>query len=148
MARALSKRKQLHQQNSRAVVTGSQPASKSFREINPGRRSLLGAEMLCAGVVFLVALIVYTWTLAPTVTLVDSGELIVAAYGLGVAHPPGFPLWVMVAQLASLLPVGNVAVRINFSSALFAALAAAMHTLVVAELAITASYLATGKGTK
>jgi hypothetical protein len=37
---------------------------------------------------------------APTVTLTDSGELIVAAYGLGVAHPPGFPLWVMLAHLA------------------------------------------------
>ena len=57
----------------------------------------------------MVALVVYSWTLAPTVTLTDSGELIVAAYGLGVAHPPGFPLWVMLAHLASLVPVGSVA---------------------------------------
>lgn len=88
---------------------------------------------------FLAALVVYSWTLAPTVTLTDSGELILAAYGLGVAHPPGTPLWVMVAHLASLVPVGNVAVRINFSSAVFAALACAMLTLVVAELLVTAS---------
>jgi len=81
-------------------------------------------------------------TLAPTVTLVDSGELIVAARGLGVAHPPGFPLWLMLAHLASLAPFGKVAARINFSSALFAALACAMLTLVVAELLITASFLA------
>ena len=47
----------------------------------------------------------------------------------------------MLAHLASLVPLGNVAVRINFSSALFAALASAMLTLVVAELIITASYL-------
>jgi hypothetical protein len=97
------------------------------------------AELLCAGAVFVVALLLYTWTLAPTVTLVDSGELILAAWGTGVAHPPGFPLWVMLAHLASLLPFGNVAVRINFSSALFAALACAALTLVVAELTITAS---------
>src|SRR4030095_13272266 len=83
-----------------------------------------------------------SWTLAPTVTLTDSGELIVAADGLGVAHPPGFPLWVMLAHLASLVPVGNVAVRINFSSAVFAALACAMLTLVVAELLITGSCFA------
>ena len=57
--------------------------------------------------------------------------------GMGVAHPPGFPLWVMLAHLASLLPFGNIAARINFSSALFAALACAMLTLVVAELLIT-----------
>jgi Protein O-mannosyl-transferase TMEM260-like len=100
------------------------------------------AELVCAGVVFLVALVVYSWTLAPAVTLTDSGELIVAAYGLGVAHPPGFPLWVMLAHLASLVPVGSVAVRINFSSVVFAALACAMLTLVVAELLVTASCFA------
>src|SRR6266513_4299856 len=99
------------------------------------------AELFCAGTVFFAALILYSWTLAPTVTLTDSGELIVVAYGLGVAHPPGVPLWVLLAHLASLVPLGNVAVRINFSSALFAAVASAMLTLVVAELMITASYL-------
>src|SRR4030095_7590195 len=54
----------------------------------------------------------------------------------------GVPLWALVAHLASLLPVGNVAVRINFSSAVFAALACAMLTLVVAELLVTAPCLA------
>ena len=105
-------------------------------------------ELLCAAAIFVVALLLYTVTLAPTVTLVDSGELIVAAQGLGVAHPPGFPLWVMLAHLASLLPFGNVAVRINFSSALFAALACAMLALVVAELMIMGSHAVTKKRTK
>src|SRR5262249_13990156 len=41
-----------------------------------------------------------------------------------------------------LVPVGNIAVRVNFSSAVFAALACAMLTLVVAELIITASSVA------
>jgi len=57
-------------------------------------------------------------------------------------------LWVILAHLASLVPFGSVAVRINFSSALFAALACAMLTLAVAELTITASYLATSKRRK
>jgi len=95
--------------------------------------------------VFLVALLLYTLTLAPTVTLVDSGELIVVAHGLGVAHPPGFPLWVILAHIASLVLFGNVAVRINFSSALFAAVASAMLTLVVAEIMSSTSYLSTSK---
>ncbi len=112
---------------------------KSIGEANSGKRFGSRTELLCSGAVFLVALLLYTLTLAPTVTLVDSGELIVAAQGLGVAHPPGFPLWVMLAHLASLLPLGNVAARINFSSALFAALACAILTLVAAELLITAS---------
>src|SRR5881227_2531470 len=120
---------------------------KSARETNVRMISRSQAELLCAGAVFVVASLLYTLTLAPTVTLVDSGELILAAWGTGVAHPPGFPLWVMLAHLASLLPFGNVAVRINFSSALFAALACAMLTLVVAELIITASSLAMPKRT-
>ncbi|HEV3149151.1 MAG TPA: DUF2723 domain-containing protein [Chthoniobacterales bacterium] len=98
--------------------------------------------------VFLAALFLYSWTLAPTVTLTDSGELIVVAHGLGVAHPPGVPLWAILAHLASLVPLGNVAVRINFSSALFAALASAMLTLVVADLMITVSYFAASKRRK
>src|SRR5678815_2898148 len=115
---------------------------KPVRETNTTRPFTSQVELICAGAVFLVALVVYSWTLAPAVTLTDSGELIVAAYGLGVAHPPGFPLWIILAHLASLVPVGNVAVRINFSSAVFAALACAMLTLVVAELLVTASCFA------
>jgi tetratricopeptide (TPR) repeat protein len=98
--------------------------------------------------VFLIALLLYSWTLAPTVTLTDSGELIVVARGLGIAHPPGVPLWIILAHLASLVPFGDIAVRINLSSALFAALACAMLTLAVAELKITPSYLAASKRRK
>jgi len=91
----------------------------------------------CALLVFITSLVLYTWTLAPTVTLVDSGELIVAARSLGVAHPPGFPLYVLLAHLATLVSIGNVAVRVNFASALFAALASAVVALVVLEAMIT-----------
>ena len=88
-----------------------------------------------------MALVLYSWTLAPTVTLVDSGELIVVARFLGVAHPPGFPLWAMLAHIASLMPWGSVASRVNFTSAIFAALASAILTLVMAELMIAVSYV-------
>src|SRR6266478_5954850 len=116
-------------------------ASKAARERNEETIPWFRTELFCTSAVFLVALLLYCCTLAPTVTPTDSGELIVVAHGLGIAHPPGVPLWDMLAHLASLVPLGNVAVRINFSSALFAALASAMLTLVVAELIITASYL-------
>jgi len=46
-------------------------------------------------VVFLATLAVYTFTLAPTVTLEDSGELAVASDFLGVPHPPGYPIWTL-----------------------------------------------------
>jgi len=45
--------------------------------------------------VLLVTLGVYVYTLAPTVTLEDSGELAVASDYLGVPHPPGYPIWAL-----------------------------------------------------
>jgi hypothetical protein len=97
-------------------------------------QSFFSKPPVWAGVVFVVSLALYSYTLAPTVTLVDSGELIVAARSLGVAHPPGFPLYLILAHIASVVPIGSVAQRVNFASALFAALACGMLTLVVAEL--------------
>ncbi|MEW6212054.1 MAG: DUF2723 domain-containing protein [Acidobacteriota bacterium] len=99
------------------------------------------ARLTCAIIVFIASLILYALTLAPAVTLVDSGELISASSELGVAHPPGFPLYTLLAHLATLVPAGNIAERVNFASTLFAALASAMMTLVVFEAMLCASLL-------
>ncbi|HLG16740.1 MAG TPA: DUF2723 domain-containing protein [Blastocatellia bacterium] len=100
-----------------------------------------GLLPLSVGIVFVSSLALYYRTLAPTVALVDSGELIVAAETLGVAHPPGFPVYVLLAHFATLIPVGSVAVRVNFASALFAALTVATLTWIVGEAAAHASVL-------
>ena len=148
MARRLSKDTQGVRGTTEQSAVTSEPKSKSAEPRNSRIASLTAVQLLCGGTVFLVALLFYSWTLAPTVTLTDSGELIVVACGLGVAHPPGVPLWIILAHLASLVPLGNVAQRINFSSAVFAALTCAMLTLVVAEVIVTASYLAAAKRRK
>ena len=72
------------------------------------------------------SLLLYLVTLAPTVTFEDSGELIAAAYTLGVPHEPGYPLWTMIAHLFTWLPVGDVAYRVNLMSAVCSSLAAAL----------------------
>ena len=148
MARGLSKNTQGLRGTTQQSAATSEQKSKSDEPRNSAITSLAAVQLLCGGTVFLVALLLYSWTLAPTVTLTDSGELIVVARGLGIAHPPGVPLWIILAHLASLVPLGNVAQRINFSSALFAALTCAMLTLVVAEVIITTSYLAATKRRK
>ena len=94
---------------------------------------LKNGRFISAFLVFVVSFALYYCTLAPTVTLVDSGELILAAQTFGVAHPPGFPLYVLLAHAATLLPLGNIAVRVHLASALFGALASATMTLLVIE---------------
>jgi tetratricopeptide (TPR) repeat protein len=89
-------------------------------------------KIFLSAITFGVALAGYATTLARTVTLVDSGELITACARLGVAHPPGFPLYVMLGHLFTKLPVGSVAARVSFMSAFFAAAAAAILTLISA----------------
>jgi len=85
-----------------------------------------------------VALVMYLITCARTVTLVDSGELILACASLGVAHPPGFPVYTMIGHLFCLVPVGSVAFRLAAMSAVFAALTAALVTLIVGEVVVWA----------
>src|SRR5205823_12592084 len=82
-----------------------------------GTLSSSRAELFCAGTVFFAALLLYSWTLAATVTLTDSGELIVVAQGVGIAHPPGFPLWVILAHLAWFVPLRTISGGLHFSSA-------------------------------
>ncbi len=60
---------------------------------------------------------VYVATLAPTVYVGDSGELTTAACLLGVPHPPGYPLFVWWGHLGTLMPLGNLAFRVNLATA-------------------------------
>jgi hypothetical protein len=90
------------------------------------------ADFVAAGLVFLITLAVYVATLAPNVTLEDSGELITGAAKFGVPHPPGYPLWTMSGFLIShLFPFGNLAWRVNLLSALFGGISNAVLTLLV-----------------
>src|SRR6058998_3597350 len=93
------------------------------------------AIRLTAGlVVFVLALIVYILTIVPTVALVDSGELTDAAWSLGNAHPPGFPLFLLLTHLFTRLPFGSVAWRCNLASAVFSAAASGFVALAVGEM--------------
>ncbi|KFQ44177.1 Transmembrane protein 260, partial [Nestor notabilis] len=63
------------------------------------------------------------------------GELITAAYELGVAHPPGYPLFTLLAKLATgLLPVGSPAFRVNLLCSLLGAAAASLLFYTVFRL--------------
>src|SRR5205823_13993109 len=80
----------------------------------------------------LLAWIAYLATLTPTIAWGDSPELVSAAYQLGIPHPTGYPLFMLLGHLAiRILPWGDAAYRMNLLSALFGALAVGIaHRLV------------------
>ncbi|WP_374686367.1 protein O-mannosyl-transferase family, partial [Promineifilum sp.] len=105
-----------------SVARDSYPASSPGpRDKNPVPRWPLVETAL-----FLAFLALYALNLAPDVLAADSGELQVVAAQLGVAHPPGFPLYVMLAHLFTRLPFDSPAYAVNLLSAVAAALTVAL----------------------
>ena len=89
-------------------------------------RPSYGAAVLAGALV----LALYVLTLAPTTAMWDTSEYITAAYTLGIPHPPGNPLFVLLGRVATLVPFGDVAVRVNMLAALCSAGTAAVWFLV------------------
>jgi len=76
-------------------------------------------DWLCAAAAGVCACVVYIRTLAPgLVTEVDSPMFQFIGRVLGVAHNPGYPLYVLITHPFSYLPVGSLAYRLNLFSAL------------------------------
>ena len=92
---------------------------------------------LYAIAVFVATLIVYIITLPPDILPGDSGELVAASYTLSIAHPPGFPLWLVLGKIfSSGVALGSIAYRYNLFSAVMASATAALATLVLARLGV------------
>ena len=72
---------------------------------------------------FLIAAFTYLSTVEPTVSWWDCGEFITSAYKLEVGHPPGAPLFMIVAHFFTLFASdpSRVAVMVNSFSALASA---------------------------
>lgn len=93
-------------------------------------------------ITFLISFAVYTYTLAPTVTLEDSGELAVASDYLGVPHPPGYPIWTLLTWFFQWIfdfvkynGHPNPAWGVGLCSAFFGALACGIVALLVSRSA-------------
>ena len=75
---------------------------------------------------FTGAVALYAGTLNPDVQPADSGEFQIAAITLGIAHPPGYPLFTMLGWLLAQVPFGSAFARVSFLSVI-----ASAATLVV-----------------
>jgi hypothetical protein len=88
---------------------------------------------------FATSLTLYLVTLAPDLLPADSGEFQLVAATLGVAHPPGFPLYTILGYLMTRLPLGETAAyRLNLFSALTSA--ATLLLLLASVRQLTRSY--------
>jgi len=107
-----------------APVVTPGPVKPLFRRID-WLTALLTAVLVFIG---------YWWTLAPDLTLEDSGELAVASMYAGVPHPPGYPVWTIYTWIfTKIIPVSNIAYRVGISSAFAAALACGLVGLMVSR---------------
>jgi len=86
-----------------------------------------------------VTFALYLRTLLPSVGVADTFEFQVVVPLLRVAHPTGYPLYVLLGKLFTLLPLGNVAWRVNLASAVFAT--AAVLVLYAIILRLTGRWL-------
>src|SRR5216117_312709 len=91
-------------------------------------------DWLSFGITTLFTFIGYYLTLAPQLTLEDSGELATASMYAGVPHPPGYPVWTIYTWLFTVLfPVSNMAYRVGMSSAVAGAFGCGIVAMLVSR---------------
>src|SRR5690606_11384863 len=91
------------------------------------------AAAIAAGATFLLYLI----TLSPETAMWDTSEYIAAAYTLGLPHPPGNPLFVLIGRVFSILPIApSVAMRVNLLAAISSAVSAGMWFLITERVLV------------
>jgi hypothetical protein len=90
---------------------------------------------IIAGVIFLVSFLTYLSTIAVTTSFWDCGEFIACSYILGVPHPPGAPLYILVGRIFSMLPTGaDIGFRVNLMSPIVSGITAMLTYLIIVRL--------------
>src|ERR671913_391575 len=145
-------RQEDRQRKSWYVALEQQRTSSPSADDPPGGEGRLRkAGVLLAGLgVFVLVLILYLGTLAPTVLylqdpkLLDAVMLQMQVSVLGITHPTGYPIYLMLTHLFTYLPFGDPAYRVNLGSAVYAALA--VLAVYVAGLLLSRRVVAAASG--
>lgn len=82
-------------------------------------------------------LALYLYSMPLTVVFEDDGLFLMAAHFAGIPQPPGYPLYVLVAHLAALLPAGTLPLKLHVLSALFGAATCLVLALCARELGLS-----------
>ncbi len=117
-------------------VDMAEPTGPPDRESVNGFGRLGQAGLLVPVLVALVAIVVYLRTLMPGIAFGDWGEMATVPHVLGIAHPTGYPTYILLAWLAELLPLGSIAFRANLLSAVYVSVALATLSLISLRLGV------------
>jgi tetratricopeptide (TPR) repeat protein len=115
---------------------GKVPAGKPAPAPAPVKVAPLfrGIDWLALIVCFAVMWTAYLLTLAPDLTLEDSGELCTASFYAGIPHPPGYPFWAIYSWLWTVIvPFGSVTWRVEVGESFAAAMACGLVGLMVSR---------------
>jgi hypothetical protein len=82
----------------------------------------------------LIIFFIFLFALCPIIYVGDSSLFAAASFSLGSAHPPGYPLYIILGKLLTFIPFGNVAFKVNLVNAIFGALTCLMVFKVSMEL--------------
>ena len=92
-------------------------------------------NIILAFLSFFIPLILYLMTMAPTTSFWDCGEFIATSYILGVPHPPGSPLFLLLGNFFSSLPTfSDIGARVNLISPIASALSVMFLYLIIVKL--------------
>ena len=105
--------------------------------MNSDAQDTLNRKMMISGavIVFLASFIAYFRTVAPTTSFWDCGEFIACSYILGVMHPPGAPLYLLIGRILTMIPLfEDIGLRINVFSVFISAVTISLTFLVIVQL--------------
>jgi hypothetical protein len=91
-------------------------------------------NIIIGGIIFIVTFAIYTFTMCPTIYWEDSAAFSAVNPILGIPHSPGFPIYVLLGRVFSLIPIENHAFRSNLMSALWGSLSLAILYLLILEI--------------
>lgn len=99
------------------------------RALNRKIHAIVGA------VVFILSFLAYFKTVAPTTSFWDCGEFIACSHILGVMHPPGAPLYLLIGRVLTMVPLfADIGLRVNMFSVFISAATVFLTYLVIAHL--------------
>ncbi len=123
--------KQVQPPSAKTGAASSAPPRPASAPVPPLFRPV---DWLAFLIAFAVVWVVYYFTLAPQVTLEDSGELTTASFWAGIPHPPGYPFWTIYTWLWTVLvPFGNVAWRVELAEATTSAIGCGVLAFMVSR---------------